>query len=344
MFVYLGIYLLLVLTGSGKNAAGNRAALLFWTLFLILFAGTREWIGCDFGGYLNRFENFEDRTFEQVMEKSERLFSLIMLAIVAADLDYMWLNVVVSLIIFACYYAFAVRFEKPVHFLALAFPILILQLSMSGIRQAAALAILLLALNAFRDNKRVAMVFWIVVASQFHTSAIIFMPLVLMVGRNPKLTTMIGATLAVAPVAIFLAGDRVETYDARYGGGEVESFGAVFRTALVAISAVFFEVYRKTYERLYPGDYPLMRIFSIMTFLVVVVLFVSSIAAHRLGFYMMPVHIIMLLRLPRVMSARSPDVLLAAMPFIAYGLYITVWFATSRHATVCYVPYNSYLF
>jgi hypothetical protein len=344
MEVYLAIYLLLVFTGTLRQAHGRNPILYFWIAFLFVFVGTREWTGCDFGGYLIRFYDYRMMSVETALQKPEALFSLLNIAIIELDLDYMWLNIAASFIIFLCFALFARRLEQPVLFMALAFPILIVQLAMSGIRQGIALAFLLLALQAFIDGRKFWTAIWILIASQFHTTALMFLPLVLIVGRSPSIWVLIAATVLMSPLSIFLAGERVDVYQSRYGEGDVESFGAAFRAALVGITAVFFEILHGRYKQAYPHDYALMRLFSLFSVAVAGLVFVSSIAAHRLGYYVMPVHILMLLRLPRILNPSGRDVILQAMPFLAYGLYIAVWFSMSRHAASCYVPYESYLF
>lgn len=344
MFLYVGIYLLLVITGQTSSKRPSRLLLILWTLFFVVFAGTREETGCDFLGYLNRFLDYAYVNVPDVITKPEPLFSLLNILIIRLGLDFMWVNLAASVIIFSGFAAFAGRCERPVHFLALAFPILIVQLAMSGIRQAMALGLLLLALNAFRDGQRLRMIVWILLASQFHTSAIVFLPLALMIGRDPTIWWLIAVTILAAPVAIYFTGDRLDTYQSRYGEGEVESFGAIFRVLLIAIGAIFFVIYRNRYRQLYRGDFALMQVFAIMSFALIAVFTFSTIAAHRLGYYIMPVHILMLLRLPNIMRPGRPEPIVAMMPFLAYGAYITVWFSTSRHAKLCYIPYDSYLF
>ena len=344
MAVYVGIYWLLVVSGSSRERSRSVGSFYFWLFFLLVFAGTREWTGCDFSGYLNRFEVYASKSIIDVLFEPEQLFSLLVLLLHEAGLDFMWLNVIASFVTLAGFFAFARRTENPTHFLALSFPILIVQLMMSGIRQAMALGVLLLALNAFRDGRRIYTLALVILASQFHSSAIVFAPLALIAGKDPSIKTLIAAAVIVAPVAVYLSAGRFETYQSRYVGTDVEAFGAVFRVALIAITAVFFELYRERYAQLYPHDFPLMRVFSILSFAVIATFAVSTLAAHRLGYYIFPVHILMLLRLPAVLQSDRYDPLLPLLPFIAYGGYVTVWFSLSRHARICYIPYDSYLF
>ena len=60
-------------------------------------------------------------------------------------------------------------------YLSLAFPVLIINMPMSGIRQAAAIGIMCFAYNAFNDRRLIRFVFCVIVASGFHSSAVSFL-------------------------------------------------------------------------------------------------------------------------------------------------------------------------
>lgn len=346
---YQAIFVLLSgLAVTAQDRRTQRSMLLALAALLVLFVGTRRWVGCDFNGYLKRFEIYtllvDLGRGSEILERAEAGFGLLNLAVIHAGLDYYWINITCAVIFFACLVTFAGRRESPLTLLTLAFPILIVQLAMSGLRQATATALLMLAFDAFSRRKRLAMVVWVLLASSFHATALMFLPLVLAVGRRPSLVGLVVGTLVAIPFAVLFAGERIDVYQDRYGGGDVVSFGAVFRTALIVSTAILFERYRREFERLYPRDYALMRLFSIFAFGLAIITMISSIAAHRIGFYLMPIHILTLARLPRAMAAGGRvDPMLALMPFLVYGAYILVWFTTSRHANLCYTPYDSYL-
>ena len=87
-----------------------------------------------------------------------------------------------------------------------------------------------------------------------------------------------------------------------------------------------------------------MRAFSLFGLGVGLLFFISTLAAHRMNYYVMPVQLVMLSRLPRIMSDNRSNLALDVAPYVVYGMYIVVWMGLSRHASLCYDPYNSYLF
>lgn len=342
--LYILIYILLVISKLAAGSRARNAVFYIWIVVLLVFAGTREWTGCDFAGYLRRFETYNSVDFDTYRDSREIGFIALNYLIIRLGLGYMWVNLAASAIFLFGLCVFARRREDPLGYLALCFPILVVQLGMSGIRQAIAVGILFLAFNAFVDGKRIRFALFVVIATLSHASAMVVMPLLLAVGREPTVVRLVGATVLIAPVAMYLSGGAFDTYQSRYLEKDVEAFGAIFRVGLISITAIFFELNRRAYQTKYPEDFGLMRIFSIASFALVAILMISTLAAHRLGFFITPVQLLILARLPTAMQIRQKNKLLEGVPYLVYFAYISVWFGLSRHAQGCYVPYDSYLF
>src|SRR5690606_28407321 len=122
--------------------------------------------------------------------------------------------------------------------MVLSFPVLVVQLAMSGLRQALATALLMVAYAAFVKGRRLSVAVWILLASQFHTSSIIFLPMVLLVGKRVSAVKLMTAMVLLSPVVAWFLGMRLEVYSDRYVEqiyGESSSSGAWFRYVLVLI-------------------------------------------------------------------------------------------------------------
>ena len=345
MLTYLGVYVGLVLTkfGAGRSTI-STPILAFWAIVLTVFVGSREWVGCDFSGYLLRFNFYQKVPFETVSGNAESGFLALNYLVINMGLGYPWLNFFAAVIFFGCAVAFVLKRGDPLSILALMFPVLIVQLAMSGLRQALAVALLMLAWNAFVSRRRVWTLALILAASLFHASAIVFLPMVLLIGRQVSTVTLGLAAVVAMPAVFYLIGERADVYQGRYIESENESLGAIFRVALTVITSGMFELYRRAYETEYPEDFQLMRAFSLFGLGVGLLFFISTLAAHRMNYYVMPVQLVMLSRLPRIMSDNRPNLALDVAPYVVYGMYIVVWMGLSRHASLCYDPYNSYLF
>ena len=251
-------------------------------------------------------------------------------------------------IFFYYLFKFARNHSRPLLLIALVFPILVIQLSMSGLRQALAVAFLMGALDAFLHAKRLQVVLYILIGASFHQSLVILLPLALMVGRSYSFARVVGAIVILMPIAAYMLSGRAEVYQDRYIEeiyGSMESSGAIFRLGLMVITAIIFELNTRRMARMYPNEYNLMRLFALVSFALIPVMLINTVALHRLIFYVVPMQAYILAALPRAMFTNRQSIRLAELGAVAmYAAYILVWFSASRHANICYVPYQSYWF
>ncbi|HEY0973770.1 MAG TPA: EpsG family protein [Solimonas sp.] len=319
----------------------------FFAVFLVLFAGSRFEVGCDYHGYALRFQSLDMQLSGlEMLGVGEGGFHALSLALKSMGYSYSALLFACALIYLACLLRFTRVLDRPLSFLALMFPVLIVQLGMSGVRQALAVGFLMLGFAAFVRRKRLAMAAWVLVAMQFHTSAVIFLPLVYLIGREISIRRMVLALAVIGPVAGWLLGERIEVYSDRYIEqiyGENSSSGAWLRYVLVVIPFILFEWKRAQFKQVYPQLYSLLRVFALITFTMALVGMVSSVALHRLTFYVMPVSIIAFVCLGQVVEGARSRRTVKWLPFLVYGGYTAVWALGSRHASMCYDPYQSWL-
>jgi hypothetical protein len=348
MFIYVAIYLMLGMLAFVTLSRHQLHVLfaLLW-VFFVLFVGTRLNTGCDFDGYARRFMLL-NTDYNPLSGITEPGYYLLTALVKKSGLDFIWVNVIGAAIFFFFLLRFASSHPRPLLLIALVYPLLIIQLSMSGLRQALAVAFLMGAFSAFMQGKRAVVVLFVLLASTFHQSAIILLPLAMMVGRRFSMWRVAGAIVVMLPVAMYLMADRLTVYQDRYIEniyGDMTSGGAIFRLGLLVLTALLFELRSKQMAALYPQEYPLMRVFSLVCFALVPMMLVNTVAVHRLIFYVVPMQAFMLAALPTAFFASKRAMRAAELvPLALYATYIVVWFSLSRHANYCYVPYDSYLF
>lgn len=349
MYVYLAVYAFwATLAFQVRNPRQSWHLAVLAGFFLFLFIGGRNEVGCDFNAYVARYETLYPRTvgWLDAFQMEESGFHLV--NIIARDLGLGFAGVVM---ICGAVYSFAlVRFSRlaprPLMFVAIAFPILVVQLGMSGMRQAMATAFLMLAYLAFARRRSLPTAAWIFVAYMFHESAIAFLPLAMLARRQVSTKYIIGALVVLAPLAGWLLGDRLSVYSDRYVEqiyGENSSNGAWLRYGIALLPFLLFLWKRKLVERAYPKLYPVLWLFSLATVAVALVGAVSSVALHRLTFYLLPVSLLALLCVTESAFSASSRRLALVLPLLMYAAYIGVWFMLSRHGTSCYIPYQNWL-
>lgn len=345
---YVLVYLLLLLAVglAGDDRARQRGLYGLSITLLFIYVAFRYEVGCDWTGYLNIYDVQTRGTYENAFRQRESLFVAANVFLHRVGLEYPYINVIASAVYFAGFHMLARRQPNPMSMLALSFPLLVLHLAMSAIRQAMAVGILCVAFNAFNDRRPVLYVGLVVLAGVgFHSSALIFLALTpFVVGELSRRNIALGALVALPGLYLVASGEQFTVYYDRYVGTSRDAVGAPFRTGfLTMVGALFLLTMKDRWRRFCPGDFKLAWMSAMIMLTLFPLAFVSSIIADRIAYYLMPVQIMILARFAYLnKGVFSPLVL--SMPFIASGIVLVGWTALSAHFEVCYVPYTTWLF
>lgn len=315
-------------------------------LFLLfLFTAFRFEVGCDWTGYFAQYELQRGAGLESAWQRREPLWWVMIELTHMAGLPYPWLNVFSSLLFFAGVHVFARRQPDPLSFLILLFPILIINMPMSGIRQGAAIGLMCIALTAFLDRRLIHFLFWTFVAAGFHSSALIFLLLTPMVwGSYTKIRLMAAAALAIPGIFLLATGDGGEIALARYVDSGTDAFGAAYRAGMLFLSGIFFHILlRRQWQSAFPWDFKLASLGALMMLAVFPLVAFSTVIADRLGYFFIPLQAMIFARVP-FLRGGSNGRLLTVLPYLGMALVLIIWTSTSWHFNKCYVPYQTWLF
>jgi len=325
----------------------TKAQYLYGLVFtaLFLFSAFRFEVGCDWTGYWVQYQTQLGTGWERALEDREPLWWLIIELTQRAGLPYPWLNVFSSAIFFGGIHVLARRQPDPLAFLVLLFPILIINAPMSGIRQAAAIGVVCIALCAFIDRRLLRFVLTVAVAAGLHSSAALFLLLVPLVWGGYSKWRLALAIILAAPGAYFLAsGDNAELALSRYVDSGADAFGAMYRTGMLFLSGLFFMLFlRRRWLVAFPIDYKLASLGSLMMLGVFPVVLFSTVIADRLGYYFIPLQAMIFARIPYLLRGRSGQIWTAA-PYAGLAAVLIVWTMTSQLFQTCYLPYQTWLF
>jgi len=311
---------------------------------LFLFSAFRYQVGCDWLGYENQYQVFGTARLSDLMTVNEPLWTAIIMLQVKLDLPYPWLNVISSAIFFFGVHRLAIRQPDRLGFLILLFPVLILNMPMSGIRQGAAIGLICMAFNAFSDRKLLRYVFIVLIAGSIHSSASIFLLLAPLVQGGLTRGRLLLCVLLAIPGMLGLMGtDMANTATTRYVGTGIDSAGASYRIALLlATSVLFFLVLQRPWARSFPQDYKLVAVGSLLMLATGGILILSTVIGDRLGYYFVPIQAMILARLPRL-PLRTGRALLTAAPYFVLFAVLVVWITFSDLFSGCYLPYQSWI-
>jgi len=347
MILYLVVAAALMLMRAAlRGQPGTRRRIYGVTLVaLFLFSAFRFEVGCDWSGYWFQFEAQRYAGFEEAFTRLEPLWWAIIEVIQRLGLPYPWLNVVSSAIFFAGVHVLARRQPDPLGFLVLLFPILIINMPMSGIRQGAAIGLLCIAFSAMIDRKLLHFVAWTALASTLHSSAIVFLLLAPLVkGDFTWKRLMLAGVLALPGAAALLQTPAVEQATTRYLGTGIDAAGAAFRVGLLLLTGfAYFLLLRRPWRRTFPQDHALVSVGALIMAGMIVLVPISTVIGDRLGYYLIPIQTMIFARIP-YLPLRSERALLAAAPYVGIGLTFVVWTALSYHFQICYIPYQTWLF
>lgn len=332
-------------TALAAHDRAQKLLVVFFGVFLLWYMGARNTVGCDWWGYLHRFQIIAlDQPISAVFaDFDEPGFWYLMKFVRDNGLHYMWLNFIASAIMVVCFVVFCRAHRNSLLILALLFPVVIVQLAMSGIRQGLAVGFLMVATVAWMRGYRIWTGVWLLCGSMFHASVIMFLPLVPLAGRKVTTKWLFGAAAVLSPLVVFLMGDRVETYSDRYlDNSEITSNGALIRYTLLLFPAVFYLKYKEELKKAFPESFELMRVTTALTFSLIPVAIFSSILLHRVIYYVMPLSILTFAALAHVAFPKLNRTFVLSLPIFVYGFYTTTWFLTSSHALSCYIPYQNF--
>ena len=334
---YAGICLLRI-----ANARALYPALI---AMLFLFSAFRFEVGCDWTGYINQFVSFKTLSLSDAFQQREPLWTSLFALQSWLDLPYPWINVASSAIFFFGVDRLARRQPDPLAFLILLFPVLILNMPMSGIRQAAAIGMMCIAYGAFIDRKLLIFVAVTLVATGLHSSAIVFLLLAPLVNGNfSKARLALAGALAIPGALALLSTSAAETATSRYVETGVDAAGAAFRVGLLTLTAgLYFLRLRRPWAEAFPRDLKLVTIGCLAMLAITFLVPVSSVIGDRLGYYFVPIQAMIFARLPFLKLMGSRQALIAA-PYVGLLVVLTAWVSLSLLFDRCYLPYQTWLF
>lgn len=345
IYIYLTFFLFLsrYFIGRFKLNLDIFYYLIFFTLFI--FVSFRYEVGCDWATYEGLFYNTDQYEWFNIFDHRDPFFWLINGLLNKLNFSFLALNIVLSGIFFLGIHKLAKFQPDPLGFLILIFPILIVNMPMSGIRQSAAIGLICIAFIHFIEHRPIKFSTWVLIASGFHLSAIVFMALIPFSSGRYNNTRLAISIIMILPSLIFIyfsegASIAIKTYV----GAEVEAYGAAFRVSILTLSAIyFFLCVKEKWKKTYYLDYSLVSLGSIGMVLLFLIVPFSSVISDRFGYYLIPIQAMIFARLP-FLPFKKNHYIHVILPYLGMFIVFCVWALTSWHFQKCYMPYDNWLF
>lgn len=316
------------------------------SILLFVFAAFRYEVGCDWVSYFRILDlhtdsiNNYNKNYKIADIYHEPGFWVLNAFVANLGGSVIFINIATSAIFFLGLSSLAKRTPDPLFFLICSFPILILNMPMSAIRQAAAIGLLCFAFGAFIDQRPLRFMTFVILASMFHASAIIFIALFTFIGNlHGKKNYAIGLILSLPGVAVIVMSRTVDFYIERYSTNIAQASGAQMRTLLISLTGIVALIFlRRRWQRIFPNNYRLVMISSFIMICLFPLSFIDSIVADRIGYYFIPIQLIILTSAPFILKRNALPLYL----FISLGYFIALlfWTQLSFLFELCFTPYQ----
>lgn len=328
----------------------NRLVFYAFCLLLLLFIGYRFEVGCDWFSY-SRYANMRYTGFVDAATQRDPFFHLSGYFIRELGLAYYpAINVICASVFMLGVFTLGRNLPDPMSFLVYLYPVAIIGLAMSGIRQAAALGVLMVAFHALLMRRYVPFAAIVALAAGFHASALIFMlaiPLFLDISARAKafFLLVLGALL----LAVVSQTESADIAMDRYLNSGIESTGALFRLGFLGLCfGMYWLFLRKQLRAIQSPVAALADIGLLITaFLMLVAVApvggLSPVVADRLGLYLWPIIGVTLAGGPFALD----NAMRLRLVFLSSGLFTVfflAWSLVGNKFDSCYSPYQSYLF
>ena len=342
---YVLTYTTLLLAGliSTSRPSARRAVAAISLAFLFVFVAFRFEVGCDWFGYFGNFELQRYDSLENAFLRKDPAFWVASHILHQFGYEYPYINMLFAIPFFWGLAHMARRQPDPLGFVILSFPVLIINMPMSALRQASAIGLVCIAFMAFRKRKLIRFAAFVIAAGAFHLSSLAFLALAPFIKYRLSRYSIAASVILVLPGAYFVLSDLFSIYADRYVDTGIDAAGAIYRTAMLAVTAGLYMLFlQKPFKQRFPEDYQLVHIGAWIMLAILPVVFVSTVIADRFGYYVTPIQLMILARIPQLASGPSTT-LLSASPYAALGLVLMVWTNYSTHFQKCYVPYQTWL-
>lgn len=274
-------------------------------LFLSLTIGFRHEVGGDWGAYQRQLDFFTQLTLAEVFsgQRGDLGDTLLNWLSGRLNLGIYLVNIVYGVLFSWGLIVFCHKQPRPWLALTVAVPYLITVVAMGYSRQGVAIGLILIGLVALEDKRNLKFLLWVALASTFHKSAVILVPLsFLAISKNKLLSLLLIGSTALLLFTLMLQ-EYVEILTYGYLTAQYESSGALIRISMNALPAILFLLFRMRFP-LINSQRTFWSWMSLgaLCFVVVLYLSPSSTAVDRVALYWIPLQLFVWSRLPDVIG------------------------------------------
>lgn len=342
MITYWFFYLLLSIMAIFYKNINQK---IFWFavgIILSIFVGFRHEVGGDWPSYLRHYNEMQYYNYISIFTRGDPGYYLINLFAYNSDLSIYFVNFMVAIIFCTGLIMFARKQFNSWLVLVVAFPYLIVVVSMGYTRQAAAIGFILMGFSLLDTKKSLYyLIFFVFLAALFHKSAVLVLGLVMFSKDGDRVFKFIALLIiGLGMYNTFLADfqDRLIT---NYIEAQYNSSGAMIRVVMNVIPGLLLLLFRNEWRKYYE-DYYLWRIITLISIISVVLVNFSSTAVDRVALYIIMIQLVVFARLPLLLRNHLKISTTTILIVYYYALIQFVWLNFASHAPG-WLPYQNIL-
>ena len=272
---------------------------------LVLFIGLRFEVGGDWYNYSNLIESVKDISLFNGLKITDPAYSLINWISAYFNFAQYLPNLICAIIFGFGLFKFCITQPAPWLALTISIPYLVIVVAMGYTRQSVAIGLVMLALIYIEKNKLFFILFYLILATLFHKSAIVILPFILFSGKRAFIG-IIGIIFIGILLYISLIQENIESLYSGYILDQYDSSGALVRILMCTMPGIIFLLFRKKFN-LSIKQLEFWTWFAIGSLSLIPLFYLSpsSTAVDRIALYWIPLQIFVLSRLPSALSYKN---------------------------------------
>lgn len=337
LFLLPSIFLLLPFRGTVQLQ--NVAWLLVWVVFTLAI-GFRFEVGCDWDIYLSIFNESKLLPFPGVQGGMDPGYGVLNWIVTVFDGEIYWVNLVCGGLFSAGVIIFARRQPFPWLAIAVLVPYLLIVVAMGYTRQSVALGLIFWGLTRLADGRFFSYLFLIAVAGLFHKSALLMLPLGMLVSSKHRVAKLLAIFIVGILLGVALLLEYSSVFWDQYVEAALESEGGTIRVWMNVLPTMLMLIFWRRWSRTFP-DHKIWFWIGMLALICLPLVSTASTAVDRIAIYFSPIQVAVFSRLPALARMPMTRTLLAFSFLGYYGAVLWVWLNLGIHSKLCWIPYQT---
>ena len=327
-----------------KQKKGSHFFHYLFIFTLLFFIGFRFEVGGDWSTYAFYYERAQTVTFRDYISLNEFSYAVINYLSSLVSGEILLVNIICASLFIYFLYKFLFKLPRPWLGLVVAIPYFIIVISLGYVRQGLAIAIFLYATTFIKKKKYNLYIFWLLIASSFHLSALTFLPLILLQYLQRRIVSTVLITFLIT-IIFYLNYDQIFEKAKYYFEFQMQSSGGFMRSLMNLLPALVFLIFYKKF-RINKEEKSFWFQVSVVSviFSILLLFYPNYTIIDRLGYYLIALQIFVFSYLPGVFGIYNKKNIFWILSIILYYfMVLLVWQLFAKHS-YAWIPYNSYLF